>query len=201
MPHTGPMPAGQTPYRQDHLPCPITEGVELYSRLGSLYLAGGTVLHQSLLSLVPACSYVNFLLRWPHSAPAGPVEPLPSLTSWLWSSKPWEVQPEEPACRALCFITIYCSCYFNIYGVRLSCELASPASLWSESLQGAGQSVSLIPVLMSALSTLLKTLFCLGLPLFSELLCMWPQVYPKPLDTILSTQGHLWWPEARKRAL
>lgn len=146
-------------------------------------------MHQRLLSLVPACSYVNFLLRWPHSAPAGPAEPLPSLTSWLWSSKPWEVQPEEPACRALCFITIYCSCYFNIYGVRLSCELASPASLWSESLQGAGQSVSLIPVLTSALSTLLKTLFCLGLPLFSELLCMWPQVYPKPLTPFFEHRG------------
>lgn len=96
--------------------------------------------------------------------------------------KPWEVQPEEPACRALCFITIYCSCYFNIYGVRLSCELTSQASLWSDSLQGAGLSV---PALILTLSTLLKTTFCLELPLFPELLCMWPQVHPKPPDTIL----------------
>lgn len=28
-------------------------------------------------------------------------------------------------CVALCFITIYCSCYFNIYGTRLRCELIS----------------------------------------------------------------------------
>lgn len=54
-----------------------------------------------------------------------------------------------------------------------------------QSLSRVRGSGSLIPVLTSALFTLLKTLFCLGLPLFSELLCMWPQVHPKPLDTIL----------------
>lgn len=50
----------------------------------------------------------------------------------------------ETGCVALCFITIYCSCYFNIYGARLSRELISWASLRSKSLQGAGPGVTLI---------------------------------------------------------
>lgn len=62
----------------------------------------------------------------------------------LLSSKPWEVLPMETGCMALCFITVSCSCYCNLYGARLSCELISGASLRSESLQGAGPGVTLI---------------------------------------------------------
>lgn len=69
------------------------------------------------------------------------VRAAPSL---LLSAKPWEVLPLETGCGALCFITVYHSCYFNIYGARLSCELISCTSLWSESLQGAGPEVILI---------------------------------------------------------
>ena len=43
----------------------------------------------------------------------------------LLSSKPRAALPVETACVALCFVTIYCSCYFNIYSARLSCELTS----------------------------------------------------------------------------
>ena len=50
----------------------------------------------------------------------------------------------ETGCVALCFITVYRSCYFNIYGAHLSCEHISCASLWSKSLQGAGPEVILI---------------------------------------------------------
>ena len=50
----------------------------------------------------------------------------------------------ETGCVALCFITIYCSYYFNVYGARRRCELSSGASLRSESLQGAGPGVTLI---------------------------------------------------------
>lgn len=146
---------------------------------GSLYLADGASLQ--------AKAVLNSACLCPERPPLALLSPCrPCRTSakpdlLALQLKPWEVQPEEPACGALCFITIYCSCYFNIYGVRLSCELTSQASLWSDSLQGVGQSVPLI----LALSTLLKTTFCLGLPLFPELLCMWPQVHPKPLNAVL----------------
>lgn len=152
--------------------------------LGSwaLYLADGTSLQLRLLA--SACSCRELLPPPPLTllSPCRPCRTSAKPDLLALQLKPWEVQPEEPACRALCFITIYCSCYFNIYGVRLSCELASQASLWSDSLQGAGLSV---PALILALSTLLKTTVCLGLPLFPELLCIWPQVHPKPLDTAL----------------
>lgn len=135
----------------------------LASGPGSLYLADGTILQ---LRRSPQCLLMHELPpSLPHSTPAGPCRASAKPDLLAPQLKPWEVQLEEPACRALCFITIYCSCYFNIYGVRLSCELASQASLWSESLQGVGLSIT---TLILALSTLLKTTFCLGLPLFSR---------------------------------
>lgn len=131
--------------------------------------------------LASACSYRELPPPLALLSPCRPCRTSAKPDLLALQLKPWEVQPEEPACRALCFITIYCSCYFNIYGVRLSCELASQASLWSDSLQGAGLNV---PALILALSTLLKTTFLLELSLFPGLLRMWPQVHPKPLDTI-----------------
>lgn len=54
-----------------------------------------------------------------------------------------------------------------------------------QSLSGVGAGLS-DTTLILALATLLKTTFCLGLPLFTELLCMQgPRVHPKLLDTIL----------------
>jgi hypothetical protein len=63
---------------------------------------------------------------------------------------------------ALCFITIYCSCYFNIYGARLSCELTSPSSLRSESLRGRGR--GFLSLFFWLLPYLLKIFILRGAP-------------------------------------
>lgn len=89
-----------------------------------------------------------YLARW---VPVGPSDtlPRPTISGKGCSLLTSELQTlgglaRGDGCVALCFITIYCSCYFNIYGTHLSCELISRASLWSAALQGAGPGVTLI---------------------------------------------------------
>lgn len=86
------------------LSSPALQEVELAvaSGPGSLYLATESVL------AMPAHT-VNFLLPWPCPAPAGPAEPLPSLTSWLCSSNPGRSSPRSlhaGLCVLLLFIVL-----------------------------------------------------------------------------------------------